>query len=139
MEQYLKLFVDCFLASGLVPVGGEDILSLMLVYGSYPKLLILLVAVAGALSSFALCYTLGLGIKYILHPRMEDESHHKTTYQRISDFLNRYWVLCGLAGLIQLAGGAFSTMAGIFHVRFSRFLVAVTIAKTLYYVVWIYR
>lgn len=133
MTAYLTLFTAALLAATILPAQSEAVLVTLLLARDHPVSALLAVATAGNVSGAVINWGVG---RCLLHPAVRrrmpfsDASlvHAQARYHRFGR-----WSL--LASWVPLIGDPLTVVAGIMREPFWSFLILVTLAKGLRYVV----
>ena len=124
---YLGLFMASFLAATLVPAQSEAVLFGLLMTGSYPVWLLLLVASTGNVLGSCVNWLLGMGLSRFEGRRwfpVKRESLNKA-----EAWYRRYGRWSLLLSWVPIIGDPLTVVAGALREPFPAFLVLVSIAK----------
>ena len=133
---YFQLFLFSFLAATILPFSSEIILSGMYLTGSFLTLNLLLVASLGnILGSIANWY---LGKKISTYKDKKWFPVSPTQLQKSEFFFNKYGLWSLLLAWIPIIGDPITLLAGVLKVRFSIFVLLVSISKISRYIFILY-
>lgn len=130
---YIGLFGVSFLAATLIPAQSEAVLFGLLMTGTYPAWLLLLVASAGNILGSCLNWLLGT-----LLARFECRSWFpvkRANLRKAEDWHHRYGRWSLLLCWVPVIGDPLTVIAGVLREPFRIFLALVTIAKVGRYLV----
>lgn len=130
---YFGLFLSALAAATLLPGGSEAILLAVIAQGQHSVVLIIVVAASGNILGAAINYALGRSVDALKEKSWFPISpakfaHYRSFYQRWGMY--SLW-LCW----VPIIGDPLTAIAGVMGAPLGRFLVIVTLAKTLRYVV----
>lgn len=133
LTSYLGLFVAAFGAATILPLQSEAVLVGMLLSKHYPTILLLLIATMGNVLGSVVNWYLGRSIERFRQRRWfpVSERHFDTaqkTYRRYGR-----WAL--LFSWVPIIGDPITVVAGVLREPLWSFLIVVTLAKALRYLV----
>ncbi|QQQ52724.1 DedA family protein [Pseudomonas syringae] len=131
LGSYLGLFAAAFCAATLLPLQSEAVLVGMLLSEHYVTLLLLLIATTGNVLGSVVNWYLGRSVEHFRHRRWFPVSERhldraQCTYQRYGS-----WTL--LLSWVPIIGDPITMIAGIMREPLWSFLLIVTLAKGLRY------
>lgn len=133
LTSYLGLFIVAFGAATLLPLQSEAVLVGMLVLHHYPTALLVLIATAGNVLGSVMNWYLGRSIERFRHRRWFPISErHLDKAQATYRHYGR-WAL--LLSWVPIIGDPITMIAGVMREPLWRFLIIVTLAKALRYLV----
>lgn len=124
---YFGLFVVSFLAATLVPAQSEAVLLGLLMTGSYPAWLLLLVASTGNVLGSCANWLMGLFLA-----RFEGQSWfpvRRENLRKAEAWYHRYGRWSLLLSWVPVIGDPLTVVAGVLREPFAVFLALVTVAK----------
>lgn len=133
---YIGLFVSAFLAASILPLGSEVVLAGLLLIKSFSPVSLLLIATLGNVLGSLTNYFLGYWASLELLDRRIDVDHPK--FQGAENLMNKYGIHALWLSWLPVIGDPLTVLAGFFKLRLTHFLLVVSAAKFLRYVVLIY-
>ncbi|MFY8274524.1 YqaA family protein [Pseudoalteromonas sp. SSDWG2] len=130
---YWSLLLSAFISATLFPSSSEVVLSTLIVTGEYSLWLLWLSATVGNVLGSCVNYVLGTQVTRFADRKwfpVSPKALHKAQQQ-----FNRYGVYSLLFAWLPVVGDPLTLIGGVFRVRFTLFLVLVTIGKGLRYAV----
>ena len=132
---YVGLFLSAFLAATILPLSSELVLTLLLVNGLNPNILVAVATAGNALGSFA-NYAIGFwgslfAVRKILKVSEEKFEHSKHRFEK-------YGVWSLLFAWVPVIGDPLTLIAGVLRINLLLFFVLVTIGKLGRYMVVTY-
>jgi membrane protein YqaA with SNARE-associated domain len=121
------LFASAFLAGSVLPAQSEAVLAVMLLGGSQPAWLLVLVATLGNVGGAGLNYWLGTMADRLRHRRWFPLS--ESAWARSAALFNRWGVWTLLLSWAPIIGDGFTVLAGAARTRLALFVALVTLAK----------
>lgn len=128
---YLGLFVAAFGAATLLPLQSEAVLVGLLVSGQYSLWLLLVVATLGNVLGSLVNWWLGRGVEHFKDRRWFPVSDKQLDKARRQYSRWGHWTL--LLSWVPIIGDPLTLVAGVMREPLWRFLVLVTLAKSLRY------
>ena len=128
---YLSLFVISFLAATILPFSSELTLAGLIASSNYDNLLLLIVASLGNILGSIVNWTLGFysrnltSMKWFL---FKDEQ-----IKRSSNWFNKFGKWSLLFAWVPIIGDPLTLAAGLLRVKFTEFLILVSIGKVFRY------
>ena len=129
---YIGLFLAAFIAATILPLGSEVVLSLLLINGLSPVLLVLVATLGNVLGSLT-NYYLGYGGGVILRRKVETVSKRELDGSLAR--LKKYGVYSLLFSWLPVIGDPLTVAAGVLRIKLSVFLLLVTVGKLGRYIV----
>ena len=133
LTSYLGLFLAAFGAATLLPMQSEAVLVGMLLSDRYVISTLLAVAIVGNVLGSVLNWVLGRCVERFRHKRWFPVSEAKLTKAQQSYLRYGHWSL--LLSWVPIIGDPLTVVAGIMREPFWRFLLIVTLAKGMRYLV----
>jgi len=133
---YLSLFTISFLAATIIPFSSELTLAGLIATSNYDNLLLLIVASFGNVFGSVINWTLGFYSRNLTRKKwfpFKDQQIESSSKQ-FSKFGK--WSL--LFAWVPVIGDPLTLVAGLFRVKFTEFLILVTIGKVSRYIVVFY-
>ena len=127
----LGLFGSAFLAATLVPGSSEALLAALLVEGGIAPWLLILVATVGNVLGSAVNWLCGRYLAHFRDRRWFPVSARR--YEQAEGWYARYGLWSLLFAWLPVVGDPLTVIAGALRVGFGRFLLLVTIGKTVRY------
>jgi membrane protein YqaA with SNARE-associated domain len=129
----LGLFICAFGAATLLPLQSEALLATLVIRGSLPVVLLVLVASAGNVLGSLVNWLLGRHLQHYRHQRWFPLTERKLL--QAQDWYRRagHWSL--LLSWLPLIGDPLTLVAGLMREPLWRFLLLVALAKTVRYTV----
>ncbi|WP_372761924.1 YqaA family protein [Pseudoalteromonas sp.] len=124
---YLTLFVSAFVSATLLPGSSELLITAMITQGKASLWWIWLAATLGNVLGSCVNYWLGTQLLRFKHKRWFPVSEKSLT--KAQQQFNKYGVYSLLFAWLPVVGDPLTVMGGIFKVRFSVFLLLVTLGK----------
>lgn len=124
---YLTLFFSAFISATLLPSSSEVVMVAMMTQGKVNLLLLWLAATLGNVLGSCVNYWLGTQVL-----RFKDKSWFPVSEQGLEKAqkqFNKYGVYSLLFAWLPIVGDPLTVIGGIFKVRFSTFLLLVTLGK----------
>ena len=124
---YLTLFISAFISATLLPSSSEVVMVAMMTQGKVNLLLLWLAATLGNVLGSCVNYWLGTQVL-----RFKDKSWFPVSEQGLEKAqkqFNKYGVYSLLFAWLPIVGDPLTVIGGIFKVRFSTFLLLVTLGK----------
>ena len=132
MLAYLSLFSFSFLAATILPFSSEVILATLLTTDDYKKILLLFFASFGNILGSSFNWVLGV---YSL--KFQDKKwfpFKKSQIEKASKWFNKYGKWSLLFAWAPVVGDPLTYIAGTMKIRFSVFILLVSIGKMLRYI-----
>ncbi len=130
---YPGLFIASFLASTILPFGGETIVS-YLISQKFDFYTIVFIASIGNFLGACTSYYLGLkGRNYLKYLRISPDEVEKA-----ERFFSKYGYYVLLFTWVPLIGDAITVTGGLLRIKFKIFAVLVFVGKFLRYLIWAY-
>lgn len=133
LTSYLGLFLAAFGAATLLPMQSEAVLVGMLLSGRYVISILLAVAIVGNVLGSVLNWVLGRCVERFRHKRWFPVSEAKLAKAQQSYLRYGHWSL--LLSRVPIIGDPLTVVAGVMREPFWRFLLIVTLAKGMRYLV----
>lgn len=133
LTSYLGLFLAAFGAATLLPMQSEAVLVGMLLSDRYVISTLLAVAIVGNVLGSVLNWVLGRCVERFRHKRWFPVSEAKLAKAQQSYLRYGHWSL--LLSWVPIIGDPLTVVAGVMREPFWRFLLIVTLAKGLRYLV----
>lgn len=133
LTSYIGLFLAAFGAATLLPMQSEAVLVGMLLSGQYVASTLLAVATFGNVLGSALNWILGRSIERFRHKRWFPVSENKL--EKAQQFYLRYGRWSLLLSWVPIIGDPLTVVAGVMREPFWSFLLLVTLAKGVRYLV----
>ncbi|WP_282348306.1 YqaA family protein [Pseudomonas sp. PS01301] len=133
LTSYLGLFLAAFGAATLLPMQSEAVLVGMLLSDRYVISTLLAVAIVGNVLGSVLNWVLGRCVERFRHKRWFPVSEAKLATAQQSYLRYGHWSL--LLSWVPIIGDPLTVVAGIMREPFWRFLLIVTLAKGMRYLV----
>lgn len=133
LTSYLGLFLAAFGAATLLPMQSEAVLVGMLLSDRYVISTLLAVAIVGNVLGSVLNWVLGRCVERFRHKRWFPVSEAKLAKAQQSYLRYGHWSL--LLSWVPIIGDPLTVVAGIMREPFWRFLLIVTLAKGMRYLV----
>lgn len=130
---YLGLFLAAFGAATLLPMQSEAVLVGMLLSDRYVISTLLAVAIVGNVLGSVLNWVLGRCVERFRHKRWFPVSEAKLAKAQQSYLRYGHWSL--LLSWVPIIGDPLTVVAGVMREPFWRFLLIVTLAKGMRYLV----
>jgi len=133
MIAYLGLFLSALIAATILPMQSEAVLVGLLVAGSKPVVILIIVATIGNVMGSVINWYLG---RYLLG--FQDRRWFPTTQAQLAraqDWYRRYGRWSLLASWLPVIGDPLTVAAGLMREPIGPFLVLVTLAKGIRYVI----
>jgi membrane protein YqaA with SNARE-associated domain len=128
---YLSLFVISFLAATILPLSSELTLAGLIATYNYNNLLLLIVASSGNILGSIVNWTLGFYSRNLTSKKwfpFKDEQ-----IKRSSNWFNKFGKWSLLFAWIPIIGDPLTLAAGLLRVKFTEFLILVSIGKVFRY------
>jgi membrane protein YqaA with SNARE-associated domain len=128
---YLSLFVISFLAATILPLSSELTLAGLITTYNYNNLLLLIVASSGNILGSIVNWTLGFYSRNLTSKKwfpFKDEQ-----IKRSSNWFNKFGKWSLLFAWIPIIGDPLTLAAGLLRVKFTEFLILVSIGKVFRY------
>lgn len=133
LTSYLGLFLAAFGAATLLPMQSEAVLVGMLLSDRYVISTLLAVAIVGNVLGSVLNWVLGRCVERFRHRRWFPVSEAKLAKAQQSYLRYGHWSL--LLSWVPIIGDPLTVVAGVMREPFWRFLLIVTLAKGMRYLV----
>lgn len=133
ITSYLGLFLAAFGAATLLPMQSEAVLVGMLLSDRYVISTLLAVAIVGNVLGSVLNWVLGRCVERFRHKRWFPVSEAKLARAQQSYLRYGHWSL--LLSWVPIIGDPLTVVAGVMREPFWRFLLLVTLAKGMRYLV----
>lgn len=133
LTSYLGLFLAAFGAATLLPMQSEAVLVGMLLSDRYVISPLLTVAIVGNVLGSVLNWVLGRCVERFRHKRWFPVSEAKLAKAQQSYLRYGHWSL--LLSWVPIIGDPLTVVAGVMREPFCRFLLIVTLAKGMRYLV----
>jgi membrane protein YqaA with SNARE-associated domain len=133
LTSYLGLFLAAFGAATLLPMQSEAVLVGMLLSDRYVISILLVVATAGNVLGSVVNWVLGRCVERFRHKRWFPVSEAKLEKAQQSYLRYGHWSL--LLSWVPIIGDPLTVVAGVMREPFWRFLLIVTLAKSVRYLV----
>jgi len=133
LTSYLGLFLAAFGAATLLPMQSEAVLVGMLLSDRYVISILLAVAIVGNVLGSVLNWVLGRCVERFRHKRWFPVSEAKLAKAQQSYLRYGHWSL--LLSWVPIIGDPLTVVAGVMREPFWRFLLIVTLAKGMRYLV----
>lgn len=133
LTSYLGLFLAAFGAATLLPMQSEAVLVGMLLSDRYVISTLLAVAIVGNVLGSVLNWVLGRCVERFRHKRWFPVSEAKLAKAQQSYLRYGHWSL--LLSCVPIIGDPLTVVAGVMREPFWRFLLLVTLAKGMRYLV----
>lgn len=133
LTSYLGLFLAAFGAATLLPMQSEAVLVGMLLSDRYVISTLLAVAIVGNVLGSVLNWVLGRCVERFRHKRWFPVSEAKLAKAQQSYLRYGHWSL--LLSWVPIIGDPLTVVAGVMREPFWRFLLIVTLAKGMRYLV----
>lgn len=133
ITSYLGLFLAAFGAATLLPMQSEAVLVGMLLSDHYVISTLLAVAIVGNVLGSVLNWVLGRCVERFRHRRWFPVSEAKLAKAQQSYLRYGHWSL--LLSWVPIIGDPLTVVAGVMREPFWRFLLIVTLAKGMRYLV----
>lgn len=133
LTSYLGLFLAAFGAATLLPMQSEAVLVGMLLSDRYVISTLLTVAIVGNVLGSVLNWVLGCCVERFRHKRWFPVSEAKLAKAQQSYLRYGHWSL--LLSWVPIIGDPLTVVAGVMREPFWRFLLIVTLAKGMRYLV----
>ena len=133
---YLSLFIISFLAATILPFSSELTLAGIMATSSYDNLLLLIVASFGNILGSVVNWFLGFYSRNLSKKKwfpFKDEKIEKS-----SKWFNKFGRWSLLFAWVPIIGDPLTLAAGLLKVKFTEFLILVTIGKVSRYLVIFY-
>ena len=127
LAQYAGLFAAAFVAATILPAQSELLLGAMLVSGRFDATLLLAVATAGNVLGSVVNWVLGRYFAHYREKRWFPAS--PATMARAETWFARFGPAVLLLSWVPVIGDPLTVFAGVLRMRFTIFLLFVTIAK----------
>ncbi|QLF69789.1 DedA family protein [Peteryoungia desertarenae] len=127
LAAYVSLFAAAFLAATLVPAQSEALLVGLILGEAGPVALLVGVATLGNVLGSVVNWVLGLWVEHFKDRRWFPVS--PAQLDRAARWYGRWGKWSLLASWVPIIGDPLTVMAGVLKVRFSTFLILVSIAK----------
>lgn len=132
---YIGIFASSFLAATILPLSSEIVLSLLLLNGLNPILLVTVATIGNVLGS-VVNYGLGFGGGKLFKRKLSTASETEVNVS-LARF-EKYGTLSLLFAWMPIIGDPLTVAAGVLKVNISKFLLLVTIGKLGRYAVMSY-
>ncbi|MBC3954025.1 YqaA family protein [Pseudomonas triticifolii] len=133
LSSYFGLFMAALGAATLLPMQSETVLAAMLISKAYPAAVLLWVATVGNVLGSVLNWLLGRSILRFRHKRWFPAS--EAQLEKAQGFYLKYGYWSLLLSWIPIIGDPLTVIAGALREPLWRFVLIVTLAKGLRYVV----
>jgi len=133
---YLSLFIISFLAATILPFSSELTLAGLMATSSYDNLLLLIAASLGNVLGSVINWILGFYSRNLSKKKwfpIKDEQIEKS-----SKWFNKFGRWSLLFAWVPIIGDPLTLAAGLLRVKFTKFLILVTIGKVSRYLVIFY-
>ena len=127
LAQYAGLFAAAFVAATILPAQSEILLGGMLVSGRFDTSLLLAVATAGNVLGSVVNWVLGRYFAHYREKRWFPAS--PATMARAEAWFARFGPAVLLLSWVPVIGDPLTVFAGVLRMRFTIFLLVVTLAK----------
>ena len=127
------LFTAAFVAATIIPAQSEAVLAALLLAGTHPVALLLVVATVGNVLGSAVNWVLGRGIEKFRDRRWFPAD--AAALERAQGWYQRYGRWSLLLSWAPFVGDPLTIMAGVLRDPFWSFLLLVTLAKLARYIV----
>ena len=133
---YLKLFIISFLAATILPLSSEIVLTTMLLTNLFEKNILLIVASLGNILGSVFNWYLGKKIMIFQDRKWFPVSPRQLN--KSQKYFQKYGLWSLLLAWVPVIGDPLTLLAGVLKVRFSIFLILVSISKISRYVFVLY-
>nr|WP_272211518.1 YqaA family protein [Marinicella sp. W31]MDC2877412.1 DedA family protein [Marinicella sp. W31] len=130
---YASLFASALVAATILPLQSESVLGGLLLAGTYPAWLLILVASIGNVLGSIVNWFLGRGVARFRHRRWFPVGPQ--SFSRAERWYRKYGKWSLLLSWAPVIGDPLTVVAGALREPFTIFLVLVTVAKTCRYLV----
>jgi len=127
MTDLILLFASSFIAATIFPAGSEVVLATLNITGDHDKFLLLTIATAGNVLGALVNWFIGY---YLI--KFKDKKWFPVSQKGLDSAqkqFNKYGVYSLLFAWLPVVGDPLTVIGGIFKVRFSMFLLLVTLGK----------
>ena len=132
MASYISLFISAFLAATLLPAQSEALLVGTIIYSPEQVLQLIAIASVGNILGSLTNWAIGRFLNHRYASRIDVQS--KTVQRAVSLYKRWGWVSL-LASWVPIIGDPLTFVSGVMKEPLWRFIVIVSFAKTLRYVV----
>lgn len=136
LEVYLLLLTDTLTSNIIISVHEELILYTMLMFGSYNKLLILVIVVIASMFATSVNYFFGRILLNIFYYTKDQQK--LVRHQLFVQFFQKYSHILLIFTVVHMWGKFILLVAGFTKINFSKVLGITTLAKICYYMYIIY-
>ena len=133
---YLKLFIISFLAATILPLSSEIVLTTMLITNLFEKNILLIVVSSGNILGSV--FNWYLGKKIIIFQDRKWFPVSPKQLNKSQKYFQKYGLWSLLLSWVPVIGDPLTLLAGVLKVRFSIFLILVSISKISRYVFILY-
>ena len=132
MASYISLFISAFLAATLLPAQSEALLVGTIIYS--PEQVLQLIAIASIGNTLGSLTNWAIG-RFLNHRYASRIDVQSKTVQRAESLYKRWGWISLLASWVPIIGDPLTFVSGVMKEPLWRFIVIVSFAKTLRYVV----
>lgn len=132
MIAYIGLFISAFVAATVLPMQSEAVLVGLLMAGSHPISVLVIVATIGNVLGAVINWYLGRYLLKFKEKRWFPSSQHQL--ERAQNWYRRYGRLSLLGSWLPIVGDPLTVVAGLMREPLISFVILVTIAKGTRYI-----
>lgn len=129
VEAYLFLFVDSIFASMILVPNTFMAYNAMAIFGTYSKLVVMVVAILGNIIGLSFNYLLGM----ILNTVKKSKLGNSEKYVRLAEYTQKKLFFLSILSFIPIIGVVITTFLGMMRVKYYKFLFYAIIGMLLYY------
>ena len=132
IEVYTSLFISSFLSSKLPPGNSELMLTAFIILKKYPVIYLILFASIGNILGSILNWCIGYYVTNLKDKKWFPID--KTQLEKATSWFSNYGKYCLLFSWVPFIGDPLTVVAGILRISLLTFIIFVSIAKVLRYI-----
>ncbi|MBU6339540.1 MAG: hypothetical protein KGQ36_06205 [Rickettsiales bacterium] len=137
VESYFFLFCDSFFASIILTPKDEMVVKLMTVFSGYNIYLVFAFSLLGSISGS--CANFLIGRYFLFLHKTEFFKNHIKEITKAEEKWHKFLVYILLLSPLSAVGNPFTTLAGFFKTKITKFLLLVGMSKCLYYYLLVFQ